>query len=235
MEDINILELVIDNMKDRDLWFTTKSDPTYTEPGNYIDLNEYGEPTEKSEERIIKEVNNLVGNGAIDIEDAVDVWIQDQLTECTIDYIDNLKTKFEPKPVVDQIDAYHTPTEAKLTEQNTLDNISIKQHLTEDTERSRQVIASMMSSEDFDANSNEGKIVTRTLELLNKLQDANYEVDVKFDNGESLSTVSFDNGLNVNITINTSNEIIPYASGNFEINTEVVQLFNNLLRTLQNI
>ena len=61
------------------------------------------------------------------------------------------------------------------------------------------------------------------------------DVGVKFDNGESLSTVSFDNGLNVNITINTSNEIIPYASGNFEINTEVVQLFNNLLRTLQNI
>ena len=92
-----------------------------------------------------------------------------------------------------------------------------------------------MSSEDFDANSNEGKIVTRTLELLNKLQDANYEVDVKFDNGESLSTVSFDNGLNVNITINTSNEVIPYASGNFEINNDVIQLFNNLLRTIQNI
>ena len=235
MEDKDILELVIENMKDRDIWFTTKSDPTYTEPGNYLDLDEYGDLTEKSENRVVKEITDLVGNGAIDIEDAIDVWIQDQLTECTVDYIDNLKTKFEPKPVVDQIDAYHTPVEAKLTEGVDIGNINIKQHLTEDTERSRQTIATMMSSEDFDANSNEGKIVTRTLELLNKLQDANYEVDVKFDNGESLSTVSFDNGLNVNITINTSNEIIPYASGNFEINTEVVQLFNNLLRTLQNI
>lgn len=235
MEDKDILELVIENMKDRDIWFTTKSDPTYTEPGNYLDLDEYGDLTEKSENRVVKEITDLVGNGAIDIEDAIDVWIQDQLTECTVDYIDNLKTKFEPKPVVDQIDAYHTPVEAKLTEGVDVGNINIKQHLTEDTERSRQTIATMMSSEDFDANSNEGKIVTRTLELLNKLQDANYEVDVKFDNGESLSTVSFDNGLNVNITINTSNEVIPYASGNFEINNDVIQLFNNLLRTIQNI
>ena len=135
MEDKDILELVIENMKDRDIWFTTKSDPTYTEPGNYLDLDEYGDLTEKSENRVVKEITDLVGNGAIDIEDAIDVWIQDQLTECTIDYIDNLKTKFEPKPVVDQIDAYHTPVEAKLTEGVDIGNINIKQHLTEDTEK----------------------------------------------------------------------------------------------------
>ena len=40
--------------------------------------------------KIEKEVTSLIGDGAVDINDAIDLWINDALVDCKIDYRDNL-------------------------------------------------------------------------------------------------------------------------------------------------
>lgn len=105
-ENINIIELVLDTLNRDDLWFTQKTDPTYQEASSYYELDEFGDPTEKTIKKIEKEVNSLIGDGAIDIIDAVELWKNDQIAEFRLDFRDNLVTKFEPKPVVDNIEAY---------------------------------------------------------------------------------------------------------------------------------
>ena len=108
----NILDLVIETLRDNDTWFTTKNDPTIQEPSYYYELDKYGELTEEGKNKVIKDVQSYVGDGAICEDDAVEMWFNDNLCEFRLDYTDNLKTKFEPKPVVDQIEAY----EVKLQE-----------------------------------------------------------------------------------------------------------------------
>lgn len=108
----NILDLVIETLRDNETWFTTKNDPTIQEPSYYYELNKYGELTEEGKDKVIKDVQSYIGDGAISESDAVEMWFNDNLCEFRLDYLDNLKTKFEPKPVVDQIEAY----EVKLQE-----------------------------------------------------------------------------------------------------------------------
>lgn len=105
-ENINIMELVLDTLNRDDLWFTQKTDPTYQEASSYYELDEFGDPTEKTIKKIEKEVNSLIGDGAVDIIDAIELWKNDQIAEFRLDFRDNLVTKFELKPVVDNITAY---------------------------------------------------------------------------------------------------------------------------------
>lgn len=104
---------IIDTLKAKDIWFTTKQDPTYMEPSSYYELDEYGCPTEKSLQQIEKDCEDFVGEGAIDFNEAIDMWIEKCLAEGKIAYKDYLVTKFKDKPVVDEIQAYNVKTENK--------------------------------------------------------------------------------------------------------------------------
>ena len=110
-ENINIFALVLDELNKNDMWFTTKADPTAEEASSYYKLDEYGEPTEATVKKIEKEVTSLIGDGAVYIEDAVELWVNDALVDYKIDYKDNLVTQFEDKPVVDNIEAYENPVQ----------------------------------------------------------------------------------------------------------------------------
>ena len=110
-ENINIFALVLDELNKNDMWFTTKADPTAEEASSYYKLDEYGEPTEATVKKIEKEVTSLIGDGAVYIEDAVELWVNDALVAFKIDYKDNLVTQFEDKPVVDNIEAYENPVQ----------------------------------------------------------------------------------------------------------------------------
>ena len=110
-ENINIFALVLDELNKNDMWFTTKADPTAEEASSYYKLDEYGEPTEATVKKIEKEVTSLIGDGAVDVYDAVELWVNDTLVACRIDYKDNLVTQFEDKPVVDNIEAYENPVQ----------------------------------------------------------------------------------------------------------------------------
>lgn len=110
-ENIDVYALVIDQLNKNDMWFTTKADPTMENARSYYVLDEYGEPTEATIKKIVKEVESLIGDGAIDIYDAIELWINDSLIAFTIDYRNNLVTQFKDKPVVDNIEAYVNPVQ----------------------------------------------------------------------------------------------------------------------------
>ena len=112
MEDnVDIINLVLAKLDSEDIWFTSKLDPTIEEASSYYQLDEYGEPTEKTVKKIEKEVLSLIGDGAVDIMDAVELWKNDQLCAFRLDFKDNLVTKYADKPVVDNIEAYENPVQ----------------------------------------------------------------------------------------------------------------------------
>lgn len=306
----NQIEEVILVLKDRDIWFTSKNDPTYTEPSSYYTLDEYGCPTEKVMEDILKDCNDYVGDGALDFTEAIDMWVEKCLADGKLAYIDYLVTTYKTKPVVDNIEAYEVKeikTESKIEESefanedllndftqyvannavelknglyeievpkelgyqpvlNTdmlkkaymkvkklfnLDNgdtsiifenkeiktESVKTRLREENNKSLELIGQMFQQDDFDANSNEGKIVVKTSELFNKLSDKGFDVQVNFDNGDSQSTILLSKqGGSVNITINNANDPLrAYTSGSFEVNNDTLKVLEDVQDVLNEL
>jgi len=74
------------------------------------------DPTDKTISKIINEVKDKIGDGAIKIEDAIEIWLGDQQVNYNIAYVDNIITEFETKSVIDQIEVYNKPAEMPLTE-----------------------------------------------------------------------------------------------------------------------
>lgn len=306
----NQIEEVISVLKDRDIWFTSKNDPTFTEPSSYYTLDEYGCPTEKAIEDILKDCNDYVGDGAIDFTEAIDMWVEKCLADGKLAYIDYLVTIYKTKPVVDNIEAYEVKeikTESKIEEsefanedllndftqyvannavelKNGLYEIevpkelgyqpvlntdmlkkaymkvkklfnlengdtsiifenkeikteSVKTRLREENNKSLELIGQMLQQDDFDANSNEGKIVVKTSELFNKLSDKGFDVQVNFDNGDSQSTILLSKqGGSVNITINNANDPLKaYTSGSFEVNNDTLQVLEDVQNVLNEL
>lgn len=111
MEDKEIIELLIQELIEAGEWFTTKKDPTFEEAPSYYELDQYGDPTENTKKKIVNEIKDYIGDGAVNIEDAIELWINEATMQYKVSFIDNLVTQFEQKPVVDQIEAY--PVELK--------------------------------------------------------------------------------------------------------------------------
>lgn len=109
MEEKDILEILITKLNNEDIWFTTKQDPTFHDADFYYELDEYGDLTDKAQEKVIKDITKYIGDGAIYLEDAIELWIQESLMNCSIAYTDMIKTHFKPKQVVDQIEAFENP------------------------------------------------------------------------------------------------------------------------------
>ena len=124
MESNEIISLVICKLKDEDLWFTQKTDPTWGNPSHYYKLDEYGEPVESAVKEIVKEVNSYIGDGAVGIEDAIDIWVQEALADYRIAYSSSLVTKFKDKPVVDGIEAYTSQVMKENKEISNLNEVS---------------------------------------------------------------------------------------------------------------
>lgn len=220
-----IINKVYDILQDEDIWFTTKLDPTFASPSVHYDLDEYGYLTERGIKQVEKDVNSYIGDGAVDVNDAISIWLDECLQLGMLDYKDNLVTKFEPKPVVDQINAYKAVTE------------SVKQRLEEENIKSKELITNTIQSKDFDADSNQGKIVLRTSKLFTALSDAGYDVLVGIDNGDTTSTVILgDTGAQASITIDNDNSPLKiFVSGNFEITQDVLKTLNTLKSTIVDI
>ena len=122
MEIEEIICTLIAKLKADDMWFTTKQDPTFVEASDYYKLDEYGDLTDKSKEQVAKEIESYIGDGAVAIADALDLWINDAMAECRIAYTSSLVTIFKDKPVVDGIDAFVNPVplaESKSIEEST--------------------------------------------------------------------------------------------------------------------
>lgn len=123
MEDNQIIEMLNQKLKDYDMWYATKNDPTWDSASHYYKLDEYGDLTDASVKQVAKEINSFVGDGAIDIEDAIEVFIIDALQDNRIAYTSCLVTKFKDKPVVDNIEAYENPVQLSESKKLNEDNI----------------------------------------------------------------------------------------------------------------
>lgn len=101
-----ILKVILDRMNQEDVWFTSKEDDVYGSAKNLFKLDEYGDLNDKSKERLLKEVEDLLGDGATYLIEAVDQWIQDNLIQGTISYKDNLHMNYTPKEISEEVTAY---------------------------------------------------------------------------------------------------------------------------------
>lgn len=126
----SIIDLVLHELNSQDIWFTTKNDPTYTNPSHYYDLDKYGDLTDKAVKEIEKEVSSYIGDGAVNEIDAVQLWIADASADSRIGYKDYLVTNFEPKPVVDQIEAYVNPVQLAESKEIKTESKDVKTILT---------------------------------------------------------------------------------------------------------
>lgn len=106
MEDNEILNLAIDLINRENIWFTTKNDPTFAEAPSYYELDEFGDPTDKAKKEIVKDITKFIGDGALDLEQALEMWKEECLVSYKLAFKEMLVTKFKDKPVVDQIEAY---------------------------------------------------------------------------------------------------------------------------------
>lgn len=102
----DILEVTLDRLEQEGLWFTTKEDKIYANATNLYSLDEYGDLDDKSKERLIKEVLGYIGDGASFLIEAVNQWIDDNLIEGIVGYVDTLAMKFKVKEAVEETNAY---------------------------------------------------------------------------------------------------------------------------------
>lgn len=227
MDEKTIIQMLLNKMLEEGLWFTTKNDPTYEEASSYYELDQYGDLTDKAQSKIVKEIEDKLGDGAVEIDDAIDIWINEAGSDYKIAYTDQLVTEFEPKPIVDQIKAYEV---GKIEE-------SVKARLKEENNKSLNLISSKLTDSDFDADSESGQIVLRTSELFNSLSDSGYDVQVAFDNGDSQSTILLgQQGAQIEITINNATSPLKaFVSGNFEINNDNLTILTDVLEKLGSI
>ena len=354
MEDKEIIELLIQELIEAGEWFTTKKDPTFEEAPSYYELDQYGDPTENTKKKIVNEIKDYIGDGAVDIENAIELWINEATMQYKVSFIDNLVTQFEPKPVVDQIEAYPielkeafnkeevedykaevtrivtnhlvrggpisyevnpvisleikdtililkykildskdnsllfdqvdeiktdlieqltranyridridvyidrdkeiglnltvqlfegkpaietTADDVKIEDSKSIKTESAKTKMEEENTKSLNLISSMFTSEDFDADSPQGQIVIKTSQLFNELSDKGYNVQVNFDNGESQSDILLgDMGGKVTITINGTNAPIKaFTQGSFELTDDVINTLNDIKDQVDNI
>lgn len=112
-----------------------------------------------------------------------------------------------------------------------------KTRLKEENTKSLNLISQMFQDDDFDANSNEGKIVVKTSTLFNTLSDKGYDVQVGFDNGDSQSTILLgQQGGSVNITITDATKPLQaFTSGSIELNDDNLKVLKDITEIIQNI
>lgn len=124
-----------------------------------------------------------------------------------------------------------------LKDDTSIKTENYKTRLKEENTKSLNLISQMFQDDDFDANSNEGKIVVKTSTLFNTLSDKGYDVQVGFDNGDSQSTILLgQQGGSVNITITDATKPLQaFTSGSIELNDDNLKVLQDITEIIQNI
>lgn len=155
-----ILKVILDRLNQEEVWFTSKEDDVYGSAKNLFKLDEYGDLNDKSRERLINEVEDLLGDGATYLIEAVDQWIQDNLIQGTISYTDNLHMNYTPKEISEEITAYQEKGVEDL-ELGTLDEKGKEKKL-----ESKKIVESTAKLYQIESNErNHGKAFARYNEI----------------------------------------------------------------------
>lgn len=101
-----IIDIALDRLNQEGLWFTTKEDKLYANAKDLYKLDKFGELEDKSKERLIAEVESYLGDGATFIIEAVDQWIEDNIAEGLLGYVDTLAMDFEIPEAVEDTNSY---------------------------------------------------------------------------------------------------------------------------------
>ena len=101
-----IIDIALDRLNQEGLWFTTKEDKLYANAKDLYKLDKFGELEDKSKERLIAEVESYLGDGATFIIEAVDQWIEDNIAEGLLGYVDTLAMDFEIPEAVENTNSY---------------------------------------------------------------------------------------------------------------------------------
>lgn len=236
MEKNKIIEILNNRLREYDMWYSTKNDPTIDIASHYYKLDEYGDLTDSSIKQVIREIESYIGDGAVDIGDAIELFIAEALSDNRIAYTSYLVTKFKDRPVVDNIGAFENPVQLGRVDENRL-NEGFKRRIQEENSKSANAIGDMLQASDFDADSNQGKIVLKTSQLFNVLSDNGYDVQVSFDNGESQSAILLgQQGGQVIITITDANQPLKaFVSGNVEITDDTLVILEDIKKLVSQI
>lgn len=155
-----ILKVILDRLNQEEVWFTSKEDDVYGSAKNLFKLDEYGDLNDKSRERLINEVEDLLGDGATYLIEAVNQWIQDNLIQGTISYTDNLHMNYTPKEISEEITAYQEKGVEDL-ELGTLDEKGKEKKL-----ESKKIVESTAKLYQIESNErNHGKAFARYNEI----------------------------------------------------------------------
>lgn len=210
-----VIQELINKLKELNLWFSNKNDLTYGIAPNYYNLNAYGDMTADTKKEVYNEIINNIGDGAIDLTDAINKFINDARYNNQLVDVELIKTKYKNKNLEE----------------------SIKRRLNEENKKSANLISDMFQARDFDADSSYGKIIIRTSNLFNALSDSGYDVQVAFDNGESTNSILLgQQGGQVIITINDDTaKLRAFISGNYEITADNIKILTDILNKIETI
>lgn len=198
------------------------------------ELNE----SEFANEDLLNDFTQYVANNAVELKDGLyEIEVPKELGYEPVLNIDMLKKAYMKVKKLFNLDNGDTSIifENKKVETNL--NESVKTRLKEENTKSLNLISQMFQDDDFDANSNEGKIVVKTSTLFNTLSDKGYDVQVGFDNGDSQSTILLgQQGGSVNITITDATKPLQaFTSGSIELNDDNLKVLQDITEIIQNI
>lgn len=198
------------------------------------ELNE----SEFANEDLLNDFTQYVANNAVELKDGLyEIEVPKELGYEPVLNIDMLKKAYMKVKKLFNLDNGDTSIifENKKVETNL--NESVKTRLKEENTKSLNLISQMFQNDDFDANSNEGKIVVKTSTLFNTLSDKGYDVQVGFDNGDSQSTILLgQQGGSVNITITDATKPLQaFTSGSIELNNDNLKVLQDITEIIQNI
>ena len=198
------------------------------------ELNE----SEFANEDLLNDFTQYVANNAVELKDGLyEIEVPKELGYEPVLNTDMLKKAYMKVKKLFNLDNGDTSIifESKKVETNL--NESVKTRLKEENTKSLNLISQMFQNEDFDANSNEGKIVVKTSTLFNTLSDKGYDVQVGFDNGDSQSTILLgQQGGSVNITITDATKPLQaFTSGSIELNDDNLKVLQDITEIIQNI
>ena len=112
-----------------------------------------------------------------------------------------------------------------------------QKRLQEVNNKSANVITDAMQDQNFDAESNSGKIILRTQRLFTALSDKGLDVDVTLDNGESTNTIQLGTA-GGKIVITITDDVKPlqaFIAGNVEINDDIINGFQQIADCIKSI
>lgn len=198
------------------------------------ELNE----SEFANEDLLNDFTQYVANNAVELKDGLyEIEVPKELGYEPVLNTDMLKKAYMKVKKLFNLDNGDTSIifENKKVETNLKE--SVKTRLKEENTKSLNLISQMFQNDDFDANSNEGKIVVKTSTLFNTLSDKGYDVQVGFDNGDSQSTILLgQQGGSVNITITDATKPLQaFTSGSIELNDDNLKVLQDITEIIQNI